>query len=60
MVTVFVGSNLVLGLVAASAVGDGAEEDFLVAIWSGSEEGEIIVPAVEDTVCLRNVNLLLE
>lgn len=59
-VTVVFGSNLVLRLIAVCAIGDGAEEDLLVAVWSRRANGESILAVAVDSVCLTCVNLPLE
>lgn len=59
-VTVVVGTNLVLRFVAVCDIGDGTEEDLLVAVWPGRAKGESVVAVAVYSVCRASVNLPLE
>ena len=59
-VTVVIGSNNVLRLVAVCAFGGGAEEDLSVTVVSRRADGERIEAVAVDTICLTCIDLPLE
>ena len=58
-VTVVVGSNPVLDLVAVCAFGDGAEEDLSITVFPTCANGERIEAVAVDSIGLTGINLPL-